>query len=65
MLEIINKKPLSEIKEEKEKEKEDSQADVFAVMANLYEEMEEFKGEIQDEMKKLKSKIELLEGGAK
>ena len=51
-IEIINKKPLSEIQEEKKKKKEDIQADIFEVVANLYEEVEG-----------LRSRVEVLEGG--
>ncbi|MBU5313445.1 hypothetical protein KQI38_15595 [Tissierella carlieri] len=54
MIEIINKKPLSEIKEEKEMQKNEFQADIFEVVAHLYEEVEE-----------LRAKIQILEGGAK
>lgn len=53
-MEILNKKPLSEIKEEKEMKKVEIQADVFEVIANLYEDMEN-----------LKARVEQLEGGAK
>lgn len=53
-MEILNQKPLSEIKEEKEMKKIEIQADVFEVVANLYEEVEE-----------LRSRVEQLEGGAK
>lgn len=53
-IEIINKKPLSEIKEEKESQKNEFQADIFEVVACLYEEVEE-----------LRARIEILEGGAK
>lgn len=58
-MEIINQKSLSEIKEEKEKKKEDIQADVFEVVANLYEEMEGLRSQVLD----LKTKVEVLEGG--
>lgn len=53
-MEILNQKPLSEIKEEKEMKKIEIQADVFEVVAMLYEEVEE-----------LRSRVEQLEGGAK
>lgn len=53
-MEIINQRPLLEIQEEKEKKKEDIQADVFEVVAMLYEEMEG-----------LKARIVVLEGGGK
>ena len=53
-MEILNQKPLSEIKEEKEMKKIEIQADVFEVIANLYEDMEN-----------LKARVEELEGGAK
>ena len=53
-MEIINKKSLSEIKEEKETQKNEIQADIFEVVACLYEEVEE-----------LRSRIETLEGGNK
>ena len=53
-MDILNQKPLSEIKEEKEMKKIEVQADIFEVIANLYEDME-----------KLKARIEKLEGGAK
>lgn len=53
-MEILNQKPLSEIKEEKEMKKIEIQADVFEVAAMLYEEVEE-----------LRSRVEQLEGGAK
>lgn len=52
MIEIINQKPLREIKEEKEMQKMEVQADVFEVIAMLYEEMEG-----------LRNRIEQLEGG--
>ena len=45
MIEIINRKSLLEIKEEKEKKKEDIQADIFEVLAMLYEEVEELRSE--------------------
>lgn len=51
-MELINQKPLKEIKEEKEMEKILIQADTFEVIAMLYEEMEG-----------LRSRIEQLEGG--
>lgn len=51
---IINEKPIREIREEEEKEKIEIQADVFEVIANLYEDMEN-----------LKARVEKLEGGAK
>ncbi|WP_333637782.1 hypothetical protein [Tissierella praeacuta] len=57
-MEIINKKPLSEIKEEKEIEKNEMQADIFEVVACLYEEIEGIRAEVVT----LKAKIE---GGAK
>ncbi len=53
-IEIINQKPLREIKEEKEIKKNEMQADIFEVVAMLYEEVEE-----------LRARIEILEGGAK
>lgn len=53
-MEILNQKPLSEIKEEKEMKKIEIQADVFEVVANLYEDIE-----------KLKVRVEELEGGGK
>lgn len=57
-MEIINKKPLSEIKEEKETQKNEIQVDIFEVVAMLYEEVEELRAEVVD----LKNKVE---GGAK
>lgn len=51
-MEILNQKPLSEIKEEKEMKKIEVQADVFEVIACLYEEVEE-----------LRARVEALEGG--
>lgn len=53
-IEILNKKSLSEIKEEKEMQKNAIQADIFEVVAMLYEEVEE-----------LRARVEVLEGGAK
>ena len=53
-MEILNQKPLSEIKEEKEMKKIEIQADVFEVIANLYEDMEN-----------LNARVEELEGGVK
>lgn len=60
-MEIINKKPLSEIKEEKKIQKNEIQADIFEVVACLYEEVEELRSENIE----LRSRIETLEGGAK
>lgn len=57
-MEIINKKPLLEIKEEKEMQKNKMQADIFEVVACLYEEVEELRAEVVA----LKAKVE---GGAK
>lgn len=57
-IEILNKKPLSEIKEEKDKKKEEFQADIFEVVAMLYEEVEGLRAEVAE----LKTKVE---GGAK
>ncbi|MBU5676760.1 hypothetical protein KQI88_10045 [Alkaliphilus sp. MSJ-5] len=57
MIEIINKKSLLEIKEEKEKEKEDIQADTFEVLAMLYEEVEELRSENIN----LRNRVEQLE----
>lgn len=53
-MEIINKKLLSEIKEEKEMKKNEMQADIFEVVACLYEEVEE-----------LRARVKILEGGVK
>lgn len=60
-MEIMNKKPLSEIKEEKEMQKIEEQADIFEVVAMLYEEMEGLRTEVIE----LRAKVEILEGGAK
>lgn len=60
-MEIMNKKPLSEIKEEKEMQKIEEQADIFEVVAMLYEEMEGLRTEVIE----LKAKVEILEGGVK
>lgn len=61
MIEIINKKPLSEIKEEKEIQKNEFQADIFEVVACLYEEVEGLRSEVLE----LRNKVEQPEGGAK
>lgn len=53
-IEFIKEKPLSEVKEKEEMKKVEVQADVFEVIANLYEDME-----------KLKARVEQLEGGVK
>lgn len=53
-MKIINKKPLSEIQEEKEMKKIEIQADIFEVVASLYEDMED-----------LKTRVKQLEGGVK
>lgn len=53
-IEFIKEKPLSEVAEEESLEKIENQADVFEVVANLYEEVEE-----------LRSRIKALEGGGK
>ena len=57
-MDILNQKPLSEIKEEKEMKQIEIQADVFEVIVNLYEEVEGLRAEIEE----LKNTIE---GGAK
>lgn len=60
-MEILNQKPLSEIKEEKEMKKIKIQADAFEVIANLYEDMEKLSAETAN----LKARVETLEGGDK
>ena len=60
-IKFIKEKPLSIIKEEDTSKKEEFQADVFEVIAMLYEEVEE----IRSENVALRSRIEILEGGAK
>lgn len=52
---------LVEEREKKEMEKLESQADVFEVVAMLYEEVEGVRTEVIE----LKTKVEVLEGGVK
>lgn len=60
-IKFIKEKPLSIIKEEDTSKKEEFQADIFEVIAMLYEEVEE----IRSENVVLRSRVEILEGGAK
>ncbi|CAK7080782.1 hypothetical protein [Tissierella sp.] len=60
-IKFVKEKPLSIIKEEDTSKKEEFQADIFEVIAMIYEEVEEIRSENTD----LRNRIEILEGGAK
>ncbi|KNF08567.1 hypothetical protein CLPU_6c00530 [Gottschalkia purinilytica] len=51
---IYNEKSIGQIKEEEEEKKIDLQADIYEIVANLYEELEN-----------VKVRVKALEGGAK
>lgn len=58
---IINEKPISEIREEEEKKKHEIQADIFEVVAMLYEDMEQ----LLERVSILEAEVEALKGGDK
>lgn len=47
MIEIINQKPLSEIKEEREMQELQSKLDLYELVAHLYEEIEGLRAELE------------------
>lgn len=55
---IINEKPISEIREEEEKKKHEIQADIFEVVAMLYEDMEQ----LLERVSILEAEVEALKG---
>lgn len=61
MIEIINPKPLAEIREEKKKEIEKATAGIWEAIANMGTDL----AEAQAEIEKLKNEIKTLKGDAK
>lgn len=60
-IKFMKEKPLSEIRGKEELEKINIQADVFEVVAMLYEEMEGLRNKVVD----LENRVGISEGGGK